>query len=64
MQDVLTELHEHCLRLKAQPIPKAMLIASLCDMEARLAVGTSEKIQLGGLVGIFQCAKIALAVQI
>ena len=57
---MLTELHEHCLRLTAKSGPKAFLISTLSDIEAKLAVGTSEKMQLGGLVGIFQTAKMAL----
>ena len=32
---------------------KARLVASLADVEQRLSVGTSEKLQLAGLVGIF-----------
>lgn len=60
MQDVLTELHEHCLRLQSKNLPKALLIASLADAEARLAVGTNEKLQLGGLVGVFQVSKASL----
>ena len=59
-QDVLTELHEHCLRLQSKNLPKALLIASLADAEARLAVGTNEKLQLGGLVGVFQVSKASL----
>ena len=33
----------------------------LADVEHRLSVGTSEKLQLGGLVGIFMQVRAALA---
>jgi len=55
LQDVLTELHAHILLLETpNALSKARLIASLADVEHRLAVGTSEKVQLAGLVGIMQ----------
>ena len=62
LQDILTELHNHVLLLEIKDqIKKAMLVASLSDVEHRLSVGTSEKLQLGGLVGIFQEAAKGIA---
>merc|ERR1712066_23792 len=61
LQDVLTELHSYVLLLDVKDaVAKAMLVASIADVEFRLSVGTNEKLQLGGLVGIFQQAKISL----
>ena len=61
LQDVLAELYAHvmCLDVKAS-VPLARLVASLADVEHRLAVGTSEKTQLAGLVGLFMSTKPAL----
>jgi replication factor C subunit 3/5 len=39
------------------PKVKVMLIEKLADCEYRLASGTSEKLQLGGLVGAFVKAR-------
>ena len=47
------------LVLRALVLPAA-LVASLADVEHRLAVGTSEKIQLAGVVGIFMQSKAAI----
>jgi replication factor C subunit 3/5 len=61
VQDVVTELHTYVVEIDAaQPMAKASLVASLSDLEARLAVGTSDKIQLGGLVGLFQASRASL----
>ena len=62
LQDVLTELHHLVLALEAKPLPKASLVASLADAEERLSVGTSERLQLAGLVGLFQLARPHLGV--
>ena len=54
LQDVLSKLSEFVVQLDVkEPIRLAMLVASLADLEQRLAVGTSEKLQLAGLVGLF-----------
>ena len=54
LQDVLTALADFAKLLDIkQTIQKAMLLANLADLEHRLSVGTNEKMQLAGLVGIF-----------
>ena len=54
LQDVLTKLSELAIQLDVKsPINQAKLVASLADLEHRLSVGTHEKLQLGGLVGLF-----------
>ena len=62
--DIVSELHKYVAMIevkKEAPMAKAQLIASLADVEQRLAVGTTEKLQLGGMVGIFQQARAAMA---
>jgi len=61
-QDVLADLFKHvmCIEQKGTAMPLARLVASLADVEHRLAVGTSEKIQLAGVVGIFMQSKAAI----
>jgi replication factor C subunit 3/5 len=62
LQDVLADLFKHvmCIEQKGTAMPLARLVASLADVEHRLAVGTSEKIQLAGVVGIFMQSKAAI----
>merc|ERR1712194_413530 len=38
----------------------ANLVASLCDLEHRLSLGTNDKMQLAGMVGLFQVSRSAL----
>ena len=62
LQDIVTELHNHVLLLDVKSgLAKAMLVASLADVEHRLSVGTNEKVQLAGLVGIFSIQRSAFA---
>ena len=54
LQDVMTKLGEFVVNLDVKsPIEVAKLVASLADLEHRLSVGTSDKLQLAGLVGLF-----------
>ena len=54
LQDILTALSEMVVLLDVKDqMAKARLVASLADVEQRLSVGTNEKLQLGGLVGLF-----------
>ena len=54
LQDVLTGLAERVTNMAVkEPIHLARLVASLADVEHRLSVGTNEKLQLAGLVGLF-----------
>ena len=34
-----------------------MLVASLADLEHRLSLGTNDKMQLAGMVGLFQTSR-------
>lgn len=61
LQDILTDLAKFVTLLDASDsLAKARLMASLSDVEHRLSVGTSEKMQLGGMVGLFQSTRVAL----
>jgi replication factor C subunit 3/5 len=61
LQDILTGLAEFVVQLDVKDgVAKARLVASMADLEQRLAVGTSEKLQLAGLVGLFLQSRPAL----
>ena len=61
LQDVLTALSELVVLLDVKDrMAKARLMASLADLEERLSVGTNEKLQLAGLVGLFVGMRPAL----
>ena len=61
LQDVLSEVSSYVTRLDVkEPINLAMLVASLSDVEHRLSVGTNEKLQLAGVVGLFVQARAGL----
>lgn len=56
--DVVSELHGvGVLRIKLSSAIKCFLYKELADLEHRMATSTSERIQLGSLVGMFQVAK-------
>ena len=38
----------------------ALLVANLCDLEHRLSLGTNDKMQLAGMVGLFQTSRPSL----
>ena len=61
LQDILTSLLEMVIMLEVKDsLAKARLVASLADLEHRLSVGTNEKLQLAGLVGLFVASRTAL----
>ncbi len=62
--DIVLALHDVVLRVKMAPAVMAFVLSSLSDIEYALAHDTSDRLQLGALVGVFQTAKqrsIALA---
>jgi len=60
--DIVTELHKYITLLEtSKPLAKAQLVVCLADLEQRLSVGTNEKLQLGGMIGVFQQARVAMA---
>ena len=61
LQDILSKLVEFVVLLEAKDkLSKARLVASLADVEHRLSVGTCDKVQLAGVVGLFHSARAGL----
>jgi replication factor C subunit 3/5 len=61
LQDLLKDLRDHIIYLDVKDrMAHATLVANLCDLEHRLSLGTNDKMQLAGLVGVFQLARSAL----
>jgi len=62
LADIVRELQPWVFRIESLPAATRVdLIEALADTEHRLAYGTSERLQLGALVGAFQTAKGAVA---
>lgn len=61
MQDILREVYTYVLKLKFPEDVKIYLCEQLAEIEYRLSIGTSEKIQLSSLIGCFQLVKEAVA---
>jgi replication factor C subunit 3/5 len=57
LQDIVTETHLFVHRLDLPQQIRIHLIITLADIEQRLLIGDSEKIQLGALVAAFQVAR-------
>ncbi|XGW15162.1 hypothetical protein V3C99_000999 [Haemonchus contortus] len=55
--DVLSRLHDVIFQLDLPSEVMVCLISALADTEQRLAVGASDRIQIGGLVGAFMRAR-------
>ncbi|KAK9828941.1 hypothetical protein WJX72_002938 [[Myrmecia] bisecta] len=55
--DIVQELHPWVFRMSMPPQVRIELVEKLADVEYRLAYGTSEKLQLGALVGAFAVAR-------
>ncbi|CAG5103928.1 Oidioi.mRNA.OKI2018_I69.chr1.g1005.t1.cds [Oikopleura dioica] len=53
LNDVLTDLYEEVCEADLPEIPKAELLSTLADIEYRLNIGASEKIQLAVIVAAF-----------
>jgi replication factor C subunit 3/5 len=57
LSDIVKEIHPFIFRMGLPPKVKIMLIQKLADVEYRLASGTNERLQLGGLIGAFAQAR-------
>lgn len=57
LQDILTEVHSMVHRIDFPQHVRMIIIEKMADIEYRLSAGTSEKIQLGGLISAFQCVR-------
>lgn len=60
LQDILTEVHLFVIRMQLSAEIRIDVLDKLAEMEYRLSTGTSEKINLGALVGTFQRARAAV----
>ncbi|VDD80260.1 unnamed protein product [Mesocestoides corti] len=60
LQDILSELHLLIMRVKIPDAVKADLLVVLAEVEHRMSLGASEKLQLGALCGAFARAKHSL----
>ena len=57
----LKDLRDHVIYLDVKDrMAHALLVANLCDLEHRLSLGTNDKMQLAGMVGLFQTARPTL----
>ncbi|CAG7659643.1 unnamed protein product [Allacma fusca] len=53
LAEILTEVHKYMERIDFPPKVRIYLLKELATLECRLAIGTSEKLQLGALVSVF-----------
>lgn len=63
LSDILTETHLLLLKIEMPDKIKAKLMAELSDVEYATSSGTSEKLQLSGMIAAFQEAKYAVATE-
>jgi replication factor C subunit 3/5 len=61
LQDIITEVAKYVTRVKMANETLIGLVTRLADVEHRLSVGTSEKIQLSAMIGAFQIARDEIA---
>jgi replication factor C subunit 3/5 len=55
--DIIQRVHEFIVRTSMPPSVLGYVLDELSNIEHRLAFGTSDRLQLGALVGVFQIAK-------
>jgi len=63
LQDILTEVHTYIHRIDFPQAVRIVLLDKMAESEYRLAAGTSEKIQLSGLISAFQCVRDSIAAE-
>ncbi|OXA40414.1 replication factor C subunit 5 [Folsomia candida] len=57
LADILTEVHKSMEKIDFPPTVRIFLLKEMAEIEYRLSIGTSEKLQLGALVGLFYEAR-------
>jgi replication factor C subunit 3/5 len=57
LQDIVTEVHTYVHRLDLPQRIRIELLIKLAELEERLVKGTSEKIQLGSMISVFQITR-------
>ena len=63
LSDIITEVHSFVHRIDFPGDVRMTLLDKLAEAEYRLCAGTSEKIQLSGLIASFQCVRDTVAAQ-
>jgi len=61
LQDVLTDVHQYSHKIELPQSARIHLLIKLSELEQRLMLGASEKIQLGSFVAAFQKARELIA---
>lgn len=56
LTDILTEVHDFVHQLEMPPACRVFVLDKMADIEHKLNVGCTEKIQLGALIGAFAIA--------
>lgn len=64
LADILTEIHRYMERIDFPPRIRIYLLKELAAVESRLAIGTSEKLQLGGLVAAFHTGRSMVTTEV
>lgn len=57
LQDIITEIHPYVMKFSFSPKLRMEILQKLAEIEYRLSVGSSEKLNIGALVGCFQIAR-------
>lgn len=57
LEDIITQVHTYVHRVDFPPKVRMVLLDKMANIEYNLASGTSEKVQLGGLLGAFQVVR-------
>jgi replication factor C subunit 3/5 len=57
LQDIITQIHTYVHRVDFPPKIRMILLDKMATVEYNLSAGTSEKIQLGALLGAFQIVR-------
>ena len=60
LADIIRELHALVVRVGMPQAARAALIEAMADVEAALATGANDRLQLGALVGAFAVAREAV----
>jgi len=57
LADIMSQVHKYLEKIDFPPTVRTYLLKEMAELEYRLAIGTSEKLQLGALVGMFYTAR-------
>lgn len=63
LQDILSEVHLLVHRIDFPPNVRITLLSKMAEIEYNLSAGTSEKIQMSGLIAAFQCVRDTVAAE-